>query len=162
MQLQNSKLINARCILIFSIRASITGRHGRGRRVCAGQCRNKKFESQLTSNILSPIPGNNGPFDCARLVLALSSRGCCTLLFLPLVPVSFFLFSPFLFFSFSSPFVFDFYDPRFRNPARNRGSRLSRDVVWKGWSRRLDIFVFILYKFIRTFLSFSSLVSHLS
>lgn len=70
----------------------------RGRRVCVGQCRNKKFESQLTSNILSPIPGNNGPFDCARLVLALSSRGCCTLLSLPLVQLFFSSsFSPFLF-----------------------------------------------------------------
>lgn len=113
----------------------------RGRRVCVGQCRNKKFESQLTSNILSPIPGNNGPFDCARLVLALSSRGCCTLLSLPLVQLFFSSsFSPFLFLL--KPFrgflqsTFSKFDAI--------GSYLSRDVVWKSWRRRLNIFA--LYK----------------
>lgn len=96
---------------------------------CVGQCRNKKFESQLTSNILSPIPGNNGPFDR----LALSSRGC----------FSFYLSSLLFLFLFEA-LSFDFYDPRFETLVQ-LVSCLSRDVVWKSsrlTSRRLNIFAF--------------------
>lgn len=69
------------------LQAWITGRHARKGGAGVKQCRNKKFESQLTSNILSPIPGNNGPFDCARLVLVLSVREGCVFLsfYLPLL-----------------------------------------------------------------------------
>ena len=80
------RFINAPCILISQSRLEQhrKTREGEGR---IGQCRNKMFESQLTSNILSPIPGNNGPFDCARLVLVLLVReGCCILLSLSLSP----------------------------------------------------------------------------
>lgn len=85
--------------------------------MCAAQCRNKKFESQLTSNILSPIPGNNGPFDCARLVSCPLIEG--------LLHASHSSLFFFLSFFFSFRFLsFDFFETRLAS--------LSRDVIWKG------------------------------